>query len=124
MGEQIKKEYPALGEREVVLAQFCELWQLAKDTEAALAELKAASGEQERARLWAAYGTEQQVADAMQLAEQNLAAILRRLSERDLQDLREQGAFTQGEYSDALKAKRALALARENERGREGGLER
>jgi hypothetical protein len=120
---RIAHAFSGLSDDQSLLALLSETLEMTRDLEMTQRALKEASGAKLQELIESA-GLPEEIEGAAKTAQVTIVEILSRISEQDLQDGRDKGPLTPDDYTEALKAKRTLSLARgrsaEREDEREG----
>ena len=119
---RLARDHPGLTREQSAVALLAETLQLAKEADAAYAELRAAGTPEETRRLEAVHGLHTEIEYAQKLAHATLATKLRDLSEQDIIEAHAAGVIATEDYRQALAAKRREGL--EQGRGKESERER
>ena len=118
---RMARAYPDLSEGQALMALLSETLEIARDLETTHRDLKAAKGDALDS-LIASAGLPEEIEAAGRAAQATALDILNRVSEEDLESGPNAGLLTPDDFTDALKAKRTMSLARgrsserENER--------
>ncbi len=109
---RIARVYPDLADTEALLKMLAETLEVARGVELTLRDLEEAGQDTaEYAALITSAGQPSEIEAAGEAARATVLDLLTHLSEKDLQAGRDRGLLLPDDYTEALKAKRALILA-------------
>jgi|GEM_PF-2981200 len=103
--------FPDLTDSQALLARLAETLEMARHLEATLQAINVATGAALDELIQTA-GLPEELEAAGQSMRATIMHDLARISEQDLEQGRNAGLLTPGDYTDALKAKRTLSLSR------------
>lgn len=108
---RIAHAFPGLSDAPSLPALLSEMQDMTRDLEITQRALKEASGAKLQELIESA-GLPEEIEGAAKTAQVAIVEILSRIAEQDLQDGRDKGLLTPDDYTEALKVKRTLSLAR------------